>query len=391
MRQGRRANSNRQRDHSNFENVELRSELCNNLLRMDFPPITIQYFKAALFIFVLTIGLILLAIRFSPKLGLLDRPQKYGLDRKPIPYYGGLVLFSSFLIGVLLFVPLNSAVTGLLIGGTLIATLGFFDDYLSLSPWIRLSIQFLAAAILVFSGIGIFSINLPFLGMVPFDTPVFQGVMIFSALFTVLWVMTILNTMNFVDGVSGLSSGVSFVAGLTLFFLSIHPGLHENPESQLPVAMMALIIAMSSLAFLIFDFPRAKILMGDTGSTFLGFTLATLSIFSGGKVATAFLVLGIPILDMIWVVSRRIFSGQKFWQGDRKHLHHRLLDLGFSERKVVLIYLSITAIFGFGAISLVSSQQKFFMITALGFLMLLLAFALVFLSGRKKGKTLGNL
>ena len=102
-----------------------------------------------------------------------------------------------------------------------------------------------------------------------------------------------------------------------------------------------------------------------------------MAIFSGGKVATAFLVLGIPILDMVWVVLRRVFSGKKFWEGDLKHLHHRLMDLGFSERQVVILYLFITAFFGFAAVLLVSSQQKFFMIISLAVLMLLLAVSLV--------------
>jgi UDP-N-acetylmuramyl pentapeptide phosphotransferase/UDP-N-acetylglucosamine-1-phosphate transferase len=124
--------------------------------------------------------------------------------------------------------------------------------------------------------------------------------------------------------------------------------------------------------------------MGDTGSTFLGYVLATLAIFSGGKVATAFLVLGIPILDMLWVILRRIFSGRAFWKGDLKHLHHRLMDLGVSACGVVIIYLVISAIFGFSAVSLASGQQKFFMLTALVVLMLLLAFALVFLPAKKK-------
>jgi len=261
----------------------------------------------------------------------------------------------------------------------MVALLGFFDDLLSLSPFLRLFVQFLAALVLVFYGIGILSINLPFLGIIEFTGLVYEGVFVLSALFTIIWVMAILNTMNFVDGISGLGSGVSFVAGLTIFFLSINPALHTDLSSQVPVAMLGLIVSMVSLAFLMFDFPKPKILMGDTGSTFLGFVVATLAIFSGGKVATAFLVLGIPILDMVWVVLRRISSGKKFWKGDRKHLHHRLLDVGFNERKIVLMYLSITAFFGVSAVMLVSSQQKFFMLIALAILMLVLALSLVFL------------
>lgn len=351
---------------------------------MDIKNIFLQFYQPAIFAFGIALVLILLALRFFPRFGLMDRPHKYGLNRAPIPYFGGLAIYFAFMISVFIFVPLEKHVVGFLIGATMIMFLGFFDDLLSLNPWFRLIVQFFAALILIFAGIGILSINLPFFGVIAFNSPVVGGIMILSALFTVFWVMTILNTMNFVDGVSGLTSGVSFVAGLTIFFLSVNPGLHENPASQVPVATIALILAFTSLAFLIFDFPRPKILMGDTGSTFLGFTLATLAIFSGGKVATAFLVLGIPILDMIWVVIRRIRSGKKFWHGDLMHLHHRLLKIGFSERKVVFSYLFITCIFGISAVLMVSRQQKFFMIIALGILMLLLALALVLIPNNKR-------
>lgn len=352
-------------------------------LPMNIQNILNQYWQPAVAAFGLTLIFTLLALKFFPKLGLMDRPQMYGLKRKSIPYYGGLVIFLAFLISVLIFVPLTKALVGLLIGATLIVGLGFLDDLFDINPFIRLIVQFFACLVLVFCGIGILSINLPFFGVLDFSTPVWNGIMVVSALFTIIWVMTILNVMNFVDGISGLGSGVGFIAGITLFLLSIHPELHADPASQVGVATLALIIAMVSLAFLIFDFPKPKILMGDSGSTFLGFMIATLAIFSGGKVATVFLVLGIPILDMVWVVFRRLFSGQKFWHGDLKHLHHRLLDLGFSERKVVTIYLIITAFFGFTAVMLVSSQQKLFMLIGLVVLMLLLAGALVFVPRKR--------
>lgn len=338
---------------------------------MDFKSILFQYWQPAIFAFLLTIIFVALALKLFPKLKLMDRPKRYGLTREPIPYYGGLTIFLAFLLAVVIFVPITKAVIALLIAASIIVVIGFLDDFFSLSPLLRLFFQFVAAGVLVFAGIGILSINLPLFGVLVLGK--------FAAAFTIFWVMTIVNTMNFVDGVSGLSSGVSFVAGLTIFALSIHPGLHENPASQIPVATIALILAACAGAFLLFDFPRPKILMGDTGSTFFGFCIATLAIFSGGKVATAFLVLGIPILDMIWVVLRRTFAGQKFWKGDLKHLHHRLLEVGFSQRQVVLTYLVVTAFFGIAAVSLVSSQQKLFMLIALVSLMLILASALVFL------------
>jgi UDP-GlcNAc:undecaprenyl-phosphate GlcNAc-1-phosphate transferase len=342
-----------------------------------------QYWGVAISSFLLGLLLVLVALKVFPRFGLMDRPHRYGLLRKSIPYYGGIVIFLAFVVLVLLFVPLTKTLIGLLVGGAMIFVLGFLDDLLGLNPFLRLGVQFLASVALVVFGVGILSINLPFIGVLDFSEPVVFGIMIVSAIFTVLWVMVILNTVNFVDGVSGLTSGIGFIAGMTLFILSVHPGVHVDPSSQVGVATISLILAMVSLAFFVYDFPKPRILMGDGGSTFLGFVIATLAIFSGGKVATAFLVLGIPILDMIWVVLRRIFGGQKFWKGDLKHLHHRLLDLGFSERKVVILYLIVTAFFGFAAVSFVSSQQKFFILIGLVALMLLLAGALVLIPNKK--------
>ena len=202
---------------------------------MNWKDILLQYYKPAFLAFGLAFLLILLALKIFPKLKLLDRPQKYGFKRAPIPYYGGLVIFLVFLITVIIFVPFTKTVIGLLIGASLIAILGFFDDLFGLNPWFRLCVQSVAALILVFFGIGILSINLPFFGVISFTGIIWKGIFILSALFTILWVMTIVNTMNFVDGVSGLSSGVSFVAGLTIFILSIHLNLIEMQKHPISI------------------------------------------------------------------------------------------------------------------------------------------------------------
>lgn len=342
-----------------------------------------SFYLIAVFVLILGSLLTFLALKLFPKFHLMDRPERYGLRRSPIPYYGGLVIFLTFFIGVILFVPFSKMVLGLLAGGFVITLLGFFDDFFSLHPFFRLVVQFFAAALLVYFGIFIFSISLPFIGIIDFTSVMWGYVPVLAALFTIFWVMAIVNTMNFVDGIGGLSSGVSFIGGLAIFFLSINPQINANLEAQLPVALMALVLSMTSLAFLFFDFPKPKILMGDSGSTFLGFVLATLAIFSGGKVATAFLVLALPILDMVWVVLRRLFSGQKIWKGDLKHLHHRLMQAGLSELQVTIVYLSLTAVFGFLAVNLVSGQQKFFMLISLVILMIVLAFGLVFLPRKR--------
>ena len=347
-----------------------------------------QYGILALVAFLITFVMVKAAVQFFPQWGLMDRPHLYGKVRKAIPYYGGLAIFASFLIVVGIFLPFED-VKYLLLASGMVVLVGFLDDKYNVSPWLRLLVQFLAGLVLVFAGVFIFSVNLPILGVVDFvgfshvTGWYLLGAPLLSALFTIFWVMTILNSMNFVDGVSGLSSGVTFIAGMTIFALSVHPSIHEDPSSQFLVASLSLILAMIALAFFIFDFPKPKILMGDSGSTFFGLMIAVLAILSGGKIATAFLVLGLPILDLLWVVGRRLMAGRKPWQGDLKHLHHRLLDVGFSEKKVVTLYLLVTGFLGFSAITFVSTEQKFFMIVGLGFFMLILAMALVLIPRKK--------
>lgn len=345
---------------------------------------TFQFIFAGSFAFILSLVLTFFATKKFPKWGLLDRPQKYGLSRKAIPYYGGLILFIVFVISVLLFVKFNTLLVVFLISATLITAISFADDLYGISPFPRLFVQILCGAILFFGGISINVISNPFgeaLNLQLLRDP-FAGVAILSLIATVLWVVMIVNTMNFIDGLNGLPSGVAVIASLTIFFLSIRPGIHYDISTQIPVAMMSIILFGTVLAFWFFDFYPAKILMGDTGSMFLGFVLATLAIFSGGKLATAFLVLGFPILDAIWVIVRRLVQGKNPMKGDLKHFHHRLLESGLSERRALFVIYALCAVFGFIAVVFVGVQKVY----ALGFLFVAMGFA-GFLSvyGKRRG------
>lgn len=349
-----------------------------------------QYLIPAIFAFVLTVFLTLLALKFFPRFGFMDRPSKYGLKRKPIPYYGGIVIVAVFFISVLLFVKIDIHVLALLLGALMIASVSFADDMFHLSPFLRLFVQILAAGALVAGGIGIRSISNPF------GTPFIldQQTMIYAVdsaivtisllggLFTILWVVAIVNTMNFLDGLNGLPSGVSAIAALSIFFLSIRPDIHFDISSQIPVATISIILFACAFAFMFFDFHPAKILMGDTGSMFLGFLLATLAIFSGGKITTAFLILGFPILDAVWVILRRIVSGKSPFRGDLHHLHHRLVEIGLSERKAVLFIYAICALFG-GIAIFSGPLQKAYAIAFLVILMFTVGAFAVFL-GKKQ-------
>ncbi len=348
-------------------------------LLMDITP----YLYPAIVSFSTTVIFTLIALKVFPKLGLIDRPKKYGLKRNPIPYYGGIVIYAAFLISILAFLPLSTATIGLLIGSSLIAIISFLDDLYDLSPWLRLGVQFLSATIIVLAGIGISSITNP-LGaplildgfVFPIDFGFYQTeIALLSAGFTIVWILAITNTMNFLDGLNGLPSGVTAIAAFTLFLLSVRPDIHHIDQSTF--ATLSIIVAMVCLGFWIFDFYPAKILMGDTGSMFLGFVLAVLAIFSGGKIATAFLVLGLPLLDMVWVIIRRtVFEKRSPMIGDLKHFHHRLLDIGLSDRKALFLIYSVCAIFGFLAVFL-ESKSKLFAIISLGILMIILGTVVV--------------
>lgn len=292
----------------------------------------------------------------------MDRPHKYALKRNPIPYPGGILLFIVFTALALIFFQPNLKLIGLLIGGALLVTVSFIDDRVELPPWLRLFTQIMVAIIMVAVGIGIVSITNPFGGYIALDQikltvdwgTMTSTIMLFSAIFTVIWIVLIVNTMNWLDGIPGLVSGITVLASMTLFFLSISD-LVNQPE----IAIMAIIVGMMALAFWMFDFYPPKILLGDSGSMFFGLLLAVMAIFSGGKIATAFLILGFAILDALFVIVHRIYNKKAPWKGGewdkyRKavHLHHRLLQSGFSERQVLIVIYFLSAVFGISALFL---------------------------------------
>lgn len=327
-----------------------------------------------------TLVLCLLAVKFFPKIGLMDKPKKYGLKRKPIPYSVGILLYAVFTAVTLIFLPVKEypSVIGVLIGAGLIVLISFIDDFRSLPAMFRLAVQVIAGLIIIYSGVGIHSISNPFGG--PFSLDKFITViggggffagfeMIWlSALFTLVWIVVLVNTVNWLDGINGLASGVGLIAAFALFFLSSRPGFHE--VDQEPVIIMSIALAGIFTVFFAFDFYPAKMLMGDSGSMFLGFMLAVLSIFSGGKVATAFLILGFPLLDAFWVVIQRIFHGRAPWFGkDKLHLHDKLLSQGWSTRHILYLIYFLAAVFGFSALFL-GSLGKFVAITIMLVIML---------------------
>ena len=308
--------------------------------------------------------------KIAYRVGAIDKPKARGVHSKPMPLAGGTAIVLGFVVTVLLLTPLLEGshwqeVGGILVAGLLIATLGFFDDIYNLSAIFRLFMQFLASFIVIYSGI---SINV-------FTWPLLLGKTIalspqISIILTSLWIVGITNAVNWLDGLDGLAAGVSSIAALCFMFLSIMTG---NPVAVLLTASLA----GACMGFLPHNFNPATIFMGDTGSTFLGFILAVSSIeglFKGYTVITvvvAVLILGLPIFDTTFAILRRLRNKQPVMQADRGHLHHRLVDKGYSQKKAVLTLYGISGGFGMTGI-LIASQDLQFAFGLFGFMLALL-------------------
>ena len=344
--------------------------------------------------FFLAIVLTLIIKKIAWKFDIVDRPgESRKIHPKPTPLLGGVAVFVSFIIVLLISwalgwlndsVLLSSQILGIIIGGLVLIIGGVLDDKYNLKPWQSLLFPVVAALIAVGFGIAVKYITNPLIaGSGPYGRALFYfnwvnlGFMSFGALFSFLWILGMIYTTKFLDGLDGLVSGIGTIGALILFSVSL---FWNEPMSAMSV--LCLILAGSLLGFLIFNFHPAKIFLGEGGSTFVGFMLGSLSIISGGKLATALLIMGIPILDIIWIVFRRIFSGKHFYDADRKHLHHRLLDVGLSPRQTVLLLYLLTLIFGVSSIFL-QSQHKIFALGIVVFVMIVMAIVLVFMYRKK--------
>jgi|CXWL01.1.fsa_nt_gi UDP-GlcNAc:undecaprenyl-phosphate GlcNAc-1-phosphate transferase len=331
---------------------------------------TIAHFYPFLSSFFLTLGLVLLASKIFRKLQWLDSPELFGYKRRPIPYGIGIVFLLNFLFLAAFFLPWSIQLVALLFSGTILTVISCIDDRIKLSPWIRLIIQLCSALLVVLAGINVPAITNPFGDPFVLDGIVWTlsigGMMLtiapMAALFAMLWIVFVMNSMNWLDGAPGIVSGMSTIACAVLYFLATESQLHVIDQTTL--AIMALIVGGGTFAFLCFDFPKPKILMGDSGTMFLGFMIAVMAIYSGGKLATAFIVLAIPILDAAWTIIRRLINKQSPLKGDFQHFHHELMKAGLSERQVNLFYYSISLGFGIVALTL-ESLGKFIAIIIL--------------------------
>jgi UDP-GlcNAc:undecaprenyl-phosphate GlcNAc-1-phosphate transferase len=289
--------------------------------------------------------------RLGARFGLVDRPRAGELQREPTARSGGYAMIASFLIAVLVslaWVPRDPGETthlpGLIAGVLLLIPLALVDDFKRLGPLPQLVGQIGIAAVAMASGLMIRSVADPFGGLI--ELPVLVAVP-----FTLLWIIGTVNTVNVIDTMDGLAAGISAIAALVLFARSLTLG--QDTIDTLPIALAGVCVG-----FLGFNFHPARIFMGSSGSMFLGFTLATLSIIGGAKIATAAFVLGLPIIDFAAVIIQRSVSRRSpMIGGDNAHLPHRLIRKGMSTRRITLSIYAVSAVCGAMALTFTGVQK----------------------------------
>ena len=309
------------------------------------------------------------------KVGAIDVPKdNRRMHKVPIPRLGGLAIFLAFLLSVLVFAKIDRQMQGILLGATMIVVLGVMDDIMALNALPKLIVQIAAAGVAVYYGCRIQFLSNPNV----FSDMTYVNLGWLSVPITIIWIVAITNAVNFIDGLDGLAVGVSAISTASLIVIALM-------VAEVNIAIILCALFGACLGFIPYNMNPAKIFMGDTGSTFLGYILATLSITGLFKMyaiisfAVPFLILGIPIFDISFAFLRRIAHGQNPMKADRGHFHHRLIDMGFSQKQSVAIAYMLTAILGLAAVLLTSSGElKALILIGAVFVVSMIGFRLIF-------------
>lgn len=322
-------------------------------------PALLALVSSFVFAVLLTPRVAAIAERFD----LLDHPSARKVHTLSIPRIGGVAIFIAFFIAIgsgFFFSSIRSSfwckseIFYVFVGGILAFSLGFYDDVKRLGPKTKFAIQIIAALFAYMGGIQIKKVGLPWAGFVSFDW--------LSLPITVFWILLVINAINLIDGLDGLAAGVSFFVSIVLLILCLFKGDMLN-------ALVLAALAGSVLGFLVFNFNPASIFMGDSGSYFIGYMLATLSIYGSFKSQTAFtflipiIAMGVPLLDTVWATIRRFIRGQKLFYPDNDHFHHRLLKMGYSHKRAVVILYAITIFLGILALLTINVTNRYAAIT----------------------------
>lgn len=305
------------------------------------------------------------------KVNAVDIPKdNRRVHKRPIPLLGGIAIFLSFVIGIIFQKEsLNFQEIGIIIGATIITIGGILDDIREIRPLYKLLFQLAGTIALIAFGLRINYVTNPFT-----SSELFLNIGLLSIPLTILWIIGVTNAFNLIDGLDGLSAGIGFISSITLFIIAILNNRYET-------AIMTAILAGALLGFIPYNFNPASIFMGDTGSQLIGFLLAAISIKGAIKSAAAFslavpiLAFGLPIYDTLFAMVRRKINGKPIMQADKGHFHHRLLNMGLSQRQAVLIMYLISCVLGGVSIIAmqISSQRSYFLTTSVIILIVLIA------------------
>ncbi|REJ08801.1 glycosyltransferase family 4 protein [Halobacillus trueperi] len=302
-------------------------------------------------------------MKLAVKWKMMDYPELRKIHKEVTPRMGGLAIFGGAAAGILFIRPDLPYIIPICIGAIIIVLTGLFDDRFQIRPIMKLGGQVLAAAILIFAGLKIDVLSIPFIGMVTLNEPI-------SILFTFFWIIGITNAINLIDGLDGLAAGVSTISLISIAVMAL------AIEPQVAIVYLCIVLIGSNIGFLFHNFYPARIYMGDTGSLFLGYSMAVISMVGLFKNVTLFsfvipiIVLAIPVFDTLFSILRRLINKQKIMMPDNKHIHYQILAAGFSHRATVLIIYAFSALFGF--LALLFSLTSFGISLIITFVLLLL-------------------
>ena len=287
-----------------------------------------------------------LFIRFQHVFVLRDnRSDKRHIHKRQISRFGGVAIVISviFTLAVNEHLFFDHIVWSIIVGGIVILIFGVIDDIKPLNWRTQIFAQIIIILFIFIMGVRIEFVTNPFGGVIWL---IYNNIPLLSLLFMLVWMGIIINTINWCDGIDGLAGGVVFIAAITLFVIALQPHV-----MQPPIAIIAIVLAGSIAGFLVFNLPPAKIFAGSSGSFFMGFIISLLAIAAGAKIGATLLVLAVPLIDAMWVIVNRLRSGDSIFHGDKRHLHHKLLDRGWSMWRILILYYTITILCAIVAIA----------------------------------------
>lgn len=332
------------------------------------PTITVIPFFTAL---VLSLVITPLTIWIFTRLGLVIDPKKTPhpahIHKKPVPKGGGVAIFLAVFITLALLLKLDKHLIAIALASAITVVVGLIDDVRGINPYLRLAINFLAVGVIVASGIGIAFVSNPFGGIIDLSQPRWgfdlwgrhHEIWILADIFALLWIPILINSINWSSGVDGQISGVVAIAALALGIISL---TYSADIAQWPVSTLAFALSGAFVGLTVFHFYPQKIMPGYSATSLAGLLLGVISILATAKVGTVLVVLGVPLIDFSYLIIKRIMAGKSPVWGDRNHLHHKLLDMGWGKRRIALFYWLVTIILAVAAIKLEARSKLFIMI-----------------------------